>query len=141
MDTGFDSRLYKPITITIDGTAASGKGTIVRGLQKNLDSRYKTLDAGLMYRALTFYYINQGIDDIDKLKLSGNLEKKLSEDIDLGFTESGAIILNNTQTDSSLLRGPTIDPYVARFSSLDEVKSFIVSRQKKLLLKVIMDGF
>lgn len=39
-----------PFTITIDGPAASGKGTIARALAKHYGFRY--LDTGLLYRAV-----------------------------------------------------------------------------------------
>lgn len=140
----FYSNLYKPIIITIDGTAASGKGTIVRGLKLNLDVRYKTLDAGLMYRALTYFYLEQGIDNVEKLKSTKNLEQKLNAELDMRFNSEGKIILNNKEIESLFLRGPDIDPYVANFGAIDEIKQFIVNKQKKIIQESscgwILDG-
>ncbi|HEY8189355.1 MAG TPA: (d)CMP kinase, partial [Micavibrio sp.] len=51
--------------IAIDGTAASGKGTLARRLAAHLD--YACLDTGLLYRrvAMTLMENNQRLDDPD----------------------------------------------------------------------------
>jgi len=128
----FDSSLYKPIIITIDGTAASGKGTVVNGLQENLDERYEILDAGLMYRALTFYYIQKGILP-EKLKNFENLEDKLLRDVNISFTDLGIVVLNGKEIEENSLRSTMIGAQVANYSELDEVKRYIVRSQKELI--------
>jgi len=132
MEKKFDSYLYKPIIITVDGTAASGKGTVVNGLKNHLDKRYKTMDAGLMYRGLTYYYINKNID-ANKLKLKKDLENILSNNILINLSNSGGIILNGEEIDEIYLRGPEIDPFVGKFAAINEVKEYIVSTQKKIV--------
>ena len=51
------------IAITIDGEVASGKTSVGRIVAKHL--RYRFLDTGLMYRALTWAAVNNNIDPND----------------------------------------------------------------------------
>ncbi len=142
-DDKFDSSLYRPIIITLDGTSASGKGTLVKGLSNKLGN-YQTMDAGAMYRAITFHYLKNDIDAIKLVESSGDgLEERLSDDINLELTESG-LILNGTKLLDENLRGPAIDPYVSKFGKLDEVKNFAVNLQKGVVESsncgLILDG-
>ena len=50
----------KTYSIAIDGPAASGKSTAAKGVAKALDFLY--LDTGAMYRAITLYMIEKGLD-------------------------------------------------------------------------------
>ena len=52
--------MYKNITIAIDGTAASGKGTLARKLSKEFNYAY--LDTGKLYRASALIIISKNID-------------------------------------------------------------------------------
>lgn len=130
----FDSSLYRPIIVTFDGTSASGKGTLVKGLSKILDSSYQTLDAGAMYRAITYHYMSQDIDARKLVSVTGSgLMDRLANEIKLELTPEGILILNGNKLDDSHLRGPGIDPYVAKFGELDEVKSSVVDLQRKIV--------
>ena len=65
------------LIIAIDGTAASGKGTISRKIAQNYRVPY--LDTGLLYR-LVGYHVLQGIDPIDA---ANQLNVKQAEVFDL----------------------------------------------------------
>jgi len=52
--------MYKNITIAIDGTAASGKGTLARKLSKEFNYAY--LDTGKLYRASALIISSRNID-------------------------------------------------------------------------------
>ena len=65
------------LIIAIDGTAASGKGTISRKIAKNYCVPH--LDTGLLYR-LVGYHVLQGIDPIDA---ANQLNVKQAEVFDL----------------------------------------------------------
>ena len=52
--------MYKNITIAIDGTAASGKGTLARKLSKEFNYAY--LDTGKLYRAAALIISSRNID-------------------------------------------------------------------------------
>ena len=50
----------KPIIITIDGVAASGKGTIAKYIEKQFN--FLHIDSGLFYRKITKILIDKKID-------------------------------------------------------------------------------
>ena len=63
--------------IAIDGTAASGKGTLGRTLAMRLHFDY--LDTGLLYRAVGYFSLEKGLD-LDKLnKEEETLKDELSK--------------------------------------------------------------
>ena len=128
----FDSKQYDPIIITIDGTAASGKGTLVKGMKQKLDDRYLTMDAGAMYRALTFYYLEKKISP-DKLRSEGGLIEKLKKEVNINFSKKGELLLNDKKLTNNKIRGPHLDPYVACYAEIDEVKKYIVEIQKQII--------
>ena len=47
------------INIAVDGHSSTGKSTLARQLAKKL--RYRYIDTGAMYRAVTLYALNAGI--------------------------------------------------------------------------------
>ena len=58
--------------ITIDGTAASGKGSLAKNLSKSLNLHH--LDSGIFYRVLAYQAIKLKITNkIDLIELSKNL--------------------------------------------------------------------
>ena len=70
--------MYKNITIAIDGTAASGKGTLARKLSKEFNYAY--LDTGKLYRASALIISSKNIDyknikDIKKTIKNYNFSK------------------------------------------------------------------
>lgn len=65
--------------ITIDGLAASGKSSISKNLAKILN--FQHIDAGMLFRAIAFYLINEKFDDEEiSLVLEKNIPKLTFED-------------------------------------------------------------
>ncbi|MGD1897353.1 MAG: bifunctional pantoate--beta-alanine ligase/(d)CMP kinase [Phormidesmis sp.] len=62
----------KPI-IAIDGPAGAGKSTVARQIAHQLDLLY--LDTGAMYRALTWYVLQQNVDPADEVAVAKLLPK------------------------------------------------------------------
>jgi cytidylate kinase len=62
-----------PSIIAIDGPAASGKSTLGRRLAEALD--YLFLDTGVMYRAITWQVLRDGIDVGDEAAVTAVAEK------------------------------------------------------------------
>ncbi|MDP4820721.1 MAG: (d)CMP kinase, partial [Saprospiraceae bacterium] len=48
-----------PIVIAIDGGSSCGKSTLAKALAKQLDYTY--IDTGAMYRAVTLFFLRNGI--------------------------------------------------------------------------------
>ena len=69
--------------ITIDGPSGSGKGTISRGLARELGFHF--LDSGALYRLLAFAADRRGIgldDESALVALSGELDIRFPADVD-----------------------------------------------------------
>ena len=65
----------RPSIIAIDGPAASGKSTLGRRLAEALG--YLFLDTGVMYRAVTWAVLQQGVDVHDELAVTRVAEQTL----------------------------------------------------------------
>ena len=62
------------IIVAIDGFASTGKSSHAKRLAKNLD--YKYIDTGAMYRAVTYFAIQQcNYNSINKKQLISSLDK------------------------------------------------------------------
>ena len=75
--------------IAIDGPAASGKTDTGKLLAQELGISF--LDTGLMYRAITYYFINSKLDD-NKLDI---IHEDIFDDINIEVSDSQNVILNN----------------------------------------------
>ena len=76
--------------IAIDGTAASGKGTLAKGLAKHFN--YAHLDTGKIYRALAYKVIqtNTNVNDIEKIVgLIGSISEIKFDDPELVSNDVG----------------------------------------------------
>jgi cytidylate kinase len=110
--------------VAIDGPAGAGKSTVARALAERLRFRY--LDTGAMYRALTWLAMQQGVDlgDADALAALAHAQPVL-------FDDAGRVWIGGTDVTSSI-RDQRIDrmvPVVARHPAVREVMR---DRQREL---------
>ena len=81
----------KKITIAIDGYSSTGKSTLAKQLASNLD--YVYVDTGAMYRAVTFFAMQNGYiseEFFDKQTLINSLSSiklQFHYNSELGFAE------------------------------------------------------
>jgi CMP/dCMP kinase len=127
----------KNYSIAIDGYSSSGKSTIAKGLASLL--KYKYIDTGAMYRAITLKVLNSGIglDDIGSIS---NLMKNTS--IDFVYQNGKNILLLDGQNVEEQIRSLKISECVSEISTIPEVREFLVHIQRQLGKGkgVIMDG-
>jgi len=128
----------KKITIAIDGHSSCGKSTLAKALSKKL--HYIYIDSGAMYRAVTFYFIENGIELNDQKAI----EKALQE-IEIRFDKDpqGSIrtILNGKDVENEI-RDMRISKMVSPVSAISTVRKALV-KQQRLLGKgkgIVMDG-
>jgi len=132
----------KNITIAIDGFSSTGKSTLAKQLAKKLE--YVYVDSGAMYRAVTFYAMQQSLiseDHFDKEKLItslNNIDLKFKYNPLLGFAE---IYLNNVNVENEI-RTLQVSKLVSKVAEVSEVRRKLVEQQQKMGLSkgVVMDG-
>jgi cytidylate kinase len=132
----------KKITIAIDGYSSTGKSTLAKQLAKNLG--YVYVDTGAMYRAITFFAMENGYinnDSFDKLTLINclpSIKLHFEFNSDLGFAE---MYLNNTNVEKEI-RTLAVSNFVSKIAELSEVRSKLVEQQQEMgkSKAIVMDG-
>jgi cytidylate kinase len=115
--------------IAIDGPVASGKSAV--GLQLSRDLGYRLVDTGMIYRALTWLALQQGIDleDGDALAVMARAAHfDITEPDDAGRT--GVMIDGSDVT--NVLRLPEVDRAVPLVSRVPGVREATLVFQRRL---------
>lgn len=132
----------KKITIAIDGFSSTGKSTVAKQLAKALG--YVYVDSGAMYRAVTYYAMQNDIISND----SFNAEKLVSElnmvnisfkyNDSLGFAE---VYLNGVNVEKEV-RTLDVSQWVSKVAEISEVRKMLVNQQQQMGQEkgVVMDG-
>ncbi|PZC49366.1 MAG: cytidylate kinase [Chloroflexi bacterium] len=116
------------IAITIDGEVASGKTSVGRIVAKHL--RYRFLDTGLMYRALTWAVVNNDIDPND----SDTLVRLSAENIiAVNFDDNGeGVVYLGDWNSTPYLHNPKVEMHVSSISRVPAVREKMVIQQRIL---------
>jgi CMP/dCMP kinase len=125
------------IIVAIDGYSACGKSTLAKAIAKKL--HYAYLDTGAMYRAVTLYFLNNGIDIYD----NAGIEEAL-QNIEIHFErtpEGNSVFLNGENVEAEI-RTMRISEFVSPVSTLPLVRRALVAQQQKMGAKkgIVMDG-
>ncbi len=120
-------------SIAIDGPSGAGKSTIAKRLAQELEFEY--LDTGAMYRAITLYVLEHGVDPDDEAAVCGVLDE-----IDLSIRGS-RVLLNGTDV-SEKIRSQLVTTAVSPVSSYRAVRERMVAMQREAChgCNVILDG-
>ena len=115
------------ITIAIDGPAGSGKSTVSRMVAEALDGGI--LDTGAMYRSVTWWCLDQGIDLTDREAVA-----RAAEDIDLvqGTDPSGATVVVAGTDITAEIRTQRISQQVSAVATNTLVRAILQRRQREL---------
>ncbi len=131
----------RPTTIAIDGPAASGKSTVGEALAERLDYLY--FDTGVMYRAVTWAALDQGISVEDGEKLT-TLAEQLEIDITDATENDGRqyTVLADGVDVTWAIRTPVVDAHVSAVSAHAGVRWALVPKQRQIAVKepVVMVG-
>ena len=127
----------RKIIIAIDGYSSCGKSTLARALAKRL--QYIHIDSGAMYRAVTLYFLRQGIDIKDPDQVSAALN---NISIHLSFENDSQVTWLNHENVEVAIREPEINEYVSEVSTLSAVRREMVLQQKRMGTGkgLVMDG-
>ncbi|MCB9284231.1 MAG: (d)CMP kinase [Lewinellaceae bacterium] len=127
----------KSIIIAIDGHSACGKSTLARDLARELGYAY--IDTGAMYRAVTLYFLENGVDWTDPVAV-----KKALEDIQIEFRANGSgnqTLLNGKVVEQAI-RQMQVSEQVSQVSAISAVRRAMVAQQQAMgrKRKVVLDG-
>ena len=127
-----------PITITIDGPAGVGKGTVAKSLAKKLEFDY--LDTGAMYRAVALAAINSNVDLKNNVQIE-NLIKSISIEIKSFNSENFKIHLNSTDI-TNQIRTEQVSSVSSEIATNKPVREFLVNLQRKIGLNndLVVEG-
>lgn len=132
----------KKITIAIDGFSSTGKSTLAKQLAKHLG--YVYVDTGAMYRAVTFYAMQNGYvseNHLDKealVKDLPNIKLQFHFNEALGFAE---MYVNGTNVEKEI-RTLDVSRCVSKVAEISEVRSKLVASQQEMGKNkaIVMDG-
>jgi cytidylate kinase len=132
----------KKITIALDGFSSTGKSTLAKQLAKHFG--YVYVDTGAMYRAATFFAMQNGYiskDFFDKQTLVNSLpyiKLHFEFNADLGFAE---MYLNDVNVEKEI-RTLEVSNFVSLVAEVSEVRAKLVEQQKEMGKGkgIVMDG-
>jgi cytidylate kinase len=126
------------IIVAIDGYAATGKSSQAKRLAKTLGYTY--IDTGAMYRAVTYFALQQ------EPKGTLNLELLVAAldtiQIDFKNTDLGQQTFLNQKDVSQAIREPEVTSQVSEVARIPEVRAFLVAQQQAMGKDkgIVMDG-
>ncbi|MBL7717635.1 MAG: (d)CMP kinase [Flavipsychrobacter sp.] len=127
------------IIIAIDGFSSCGKSTLARQLAAKLGYNY--IDSGAMYRAITLYFLRNGID-FNKPEAA----TRALQDINLSFhfneiRQESDIYLNDEDVEP-YIRDLIVAEKVSPVAAIKEVRAFAVAQQQRMGKSkgIVMDG-
>ena len=127
--------------IAIDGPAASGKSTVGRRLAEFLGYLY--FDTGVMYRAITWVAIEQGVS-VDAEDLIVELAYHTDIDVQPPSVDDGRAynVIVNGRDVTWKIRRPQVDANVSVVSTYAGVRKALTEQQRRIGLrgKVVMVG-
>ena len=132
----------KKITIAIDGHSSTGKSTAARQLANKLGYLY--VDTGAMYRAVSFYALQQNLFNdgvLDKQGLEQRLDKIVITFKRNPENDANEVCLNGTNIENDI-RTMEVSNVVSSVAAVSSVRSKLVEQQQKMGKEkgVVMDG-
>jgi cytidylate kinase len=132
----------KKIIIAIDGYSSCGKSTVAKEIAKYLN--YTFIDSGAMYRAVTLYFLRNGLLENNSIN-SVALPEKL-KDIRITFdfnpvTSHNDIFLNGENVEQEI-RQLAVAQNVSQVAAIGVVRQLLVAQQQEMgrAKGIVMDG-
>jgi cytidylate kinase len=129
----------KRIIIAIDGHSSCGKGTLAKQLALALG--YKFIDSGAMYRAVTLFLLNSGINPDDEAAVASVLPHIIIDFQANAETGRSDIWLNHHNVEKQI-RTLKVAEFVSQVARISSVRRYLVALQQKMGDEkgVVMDG-
>lgn len=127
----------KYVSVAVDGPAGSGKSTITKMVAKSLGFNY--VDTGAMYRALTYNFLSNGLDELEEEKIKELLRKT---EFRVEYVDGIQYVYVNDVEVSNKIRTAEVSKYTSLFAKSPAVRDFLIDTQRNLANtnNIIMDG-
>jgi cytidylate kinase len=125
------------VAVAVDGPSGSGKSSTARGVASRLGWNY--VDTGAMYRALTWWLIDQGVDVDDPTAVTARVEEPL---LDISVDPSAPAVFVDGREVSDEIRDPHVTSAVSAVSAVPEVRARLVAVQREIMERgpVVVEG-
>ncbi|GII54088.1 cytidylate kinase [Planotetraspora thailandica] len=123
------------LVVAMDGPSGSGKSSASRGVARALGLRY--LDTGAMYRAITWWMLQQGVDLADPAAIAARAGEPvlvMTTDPDAPGVTVGGVDVNGP------IRGPEVTGAVSAVSAVPEVRRRLVALQQEIIAASLPEG-
>ena len=129
--------MMKYVSVAVDGPAGSGKSTITKMVAKSLGFNY--VDTGAMYRALTYNFLANGLDELEEEKIKGLLSKT---EFKVEYVDGVQYVYVNDEEVSDKIRTAEVSKFTSLFAKSPAVRDFLIDTQRNLANtnNIIMDG-
>ena len=121
-----------PLVIAIDGPSGSGKSTVSRAVAQRLDLAY--LDTGAMYRALTWWCTEQGVDLEDQpavARAARDLPLHMGTDPRAPSVQVAGVVIDEA------IRATGISEQVSKVATNLQVRDELRDRQRALIAESV----
>ena len=127
----------KYVSVAVDGPAGSGKSTITKMVAKSLGFNY--VDTGAMYRALTYNFLSNGLDELEEEEIKELLSKT---DFKVEYVDGVQYVYVNDVEVSDKIRTAEVSKFTSLFAKSPAVRDFLIDTQRNLAItnNIIMDG-
>ncbi len=116
------------VVVAIDGPSGSGKSSTSRGVASRLGLRY--LDTGAMYRAVTWWMLEHGVDVDDPAAVAGRCSEPVLES---GTDpESPTIAVDGTDV-AAAIRTQAVTGAVSAVSAVPQVRARLLDLQRSVI--------
>src|SRR5450759_3397511 len=122
-----------PLVIAIDGPSGTGKSSVSRAVAQRLDLAY--LDTGAMYRALTWWCVQQGVDLEDQsavARAAKELPLQMGTDPGSASVQVGGVVIDDA------IRTTVISQLVSKVATNLDVRSELCERQRALIAESVV---
>jgi cytidylate kinase len=120
--------LSSSVVVAIDGPSGSGKSSTSRGAAVRLGLRY--LDTGAMFRALTWYMLQHGVDLSDPSAIAAHAAEPV---IESGTDPLGPTITVDGEDVATAIRGEHVNAAVSVVSAVPEVREHLLKLQREVI--------
>ena len=127
----------KYVSVAVEGPAGSGKSTITKMVAKSLGFNY--VDTGAMYRALTYNFLSNGLDELEEEEIKELLSKT---DFKVEYVDGVQYVYVNDVEVSDKIRTAEVSKFTSLFAKSPAVRDFLIDTQRNLANtnNIIMDG-